>query len=44
MNSSRNHGNLFGSNIDFNQSITSEDFVEAVAARIQKRDPDFKGR
>ena len=31
-------------NIALNQSIGSEDFVEAVTARIQKRDPVYKGK
>jgi 2-(1,2-epoxy-1,2-dihydrophenyl)acetyl-CoA isomerase len=31
-------------NVALNQSIGSEDFVEAVTARIQKRDPVYKGR
>jgi 2-(1,2-epoxy-1,2-dihydrophenyl)acetyl-CoA isomerase len=31
-------------NIALNQSIGSEDFAEAVTARIQKRDPVYKGR
>jgi 2-(1,2-epoxy-1,2-dihydrophenyl)acetyl-CoA isomerase len=31
-------------NIALNQSIGSEDFVEAVTARMQKRDPVYKGK
>jgi enoyl-CoA hydratase/carnithine racemase len=31
-------------NVALNQSIDSEDFVEAVTARMQKRDPVYKGK
>lgn len=31
-------------NIALNQSIDSEDFMEAVTARMQKRDPVYKGK
>ena len=31
-------------NIALNQSIESEDFMEAITARIQKRDPVYKGK
>jgi 2-(1,2-epoxy-1,2-dihydrophenyl)acetyl-CoA isomerase len=31
-------------NIALNQSIDSEDFIEAITARMQKRDPVYKGK
>lgn len=31
-------------NVALNHTIGSEDFVEAVTARMQKRDPVYKGR
>jgi len=31
-------------NIGLNQAFKSEDFAEAVKARIQKRDPIYKGK
>ena len=31
-------------NIALNESMKSEDFMEAVMARMQKRDPVYKGK